>query len=182
MDRGPKREMGLLFSRSVIIFLLFLLTGCAHPVVPDWVIWNEKTESLPVNPGLFEGEITLKDKQLSYQADHAVWNTDAEWLISDFLIDDIDLDGWPEVLVACWVKGQYGDAHPIWEDPQKKDYTQRLFVFDIKEDHLDAQWMSSEMKPQFRKWEVSDHTLVIEDLQGNASLWKWEGRGFVREE
>ena len=180
MDRRPERKMGYVPVCGLI--LLVFLSGCMGPSVPDWVNWTEKTERIPDNPGLFEGTLELKNRCLKYHTDNTSWQSDGEWLVSDFLIDDIDVDGWPEVLMNAWVKGQYGDQHPIWEKPQESEYTQRLFVFHIREKYLEPQWMSSEMKPQYTAWSIDNHQLYLTYLDGMVSVWVWEGRGFVRTE
>ncbi len=179
MDRGQKRRVDQLFFRGVTGIFLFV-SACAGNGIPGWAVWHSRTEALPPNPGLLEGSLILKDRQLVYTQNGAEWKTEKEWFVSDFLLDDIDRDGWTEVLMDVWVKGQYGDHHPVWETPQESVYTQRLFVFDIREDHLEPQWMSSEMKPNYKSWDIEDHVIILTDPSGEQSCWKWEGRGFTR--
>ncbi len=173
--------MDLIYARVLIPACLVFLCGCAETAgIPEWVAWREKEETVPENPGLYRGSVKTEGRRLTYLADDVKWESDPAWLVSDFLIGDIDRDGWPEVLMTAWVKGQYGDQHPIWEDPRDPAYTQRLFVFDLAETGLVPQWMSSQMRPEYQDWELQDTELVLEDLDGRISHWAWQGRTFVR--
>ncbi len=157
--------------------------AAVYNYIPLWVTWNEKTEELPVNPGLIEGSVTLKNRQVVYVSDEgASWKTSPAWKISDFKIEDIDRDGWCEIIMLSWTRGQYGDYHPVYEQPNKWKYTQRLYIFDLYEDRLQAQWMSSELKPLVRDWQIKDGLLELTDPSGNITAWKWQGRHMEKAE
>ena len=157
-----------------------LTAACAayvYSYIPPWVVWNEKTEALPANPGLIEGTVTLKDRQVVYASDDgALWKTDPSWKISDMMIEDIDDDGWCEIVMLSWTRGQYGDYQPVYEKPNRWKYTQRLYIFNLYEDRLQAQWMSSQLKPQVRSWQIKDGLICLTDASGDTTVWKWQGR------
>lgn len=148
-------------------------------LLPGWIIWQEKEIVIPGNPGHLTGTLVLKNRRILYQRDgETVWQSDPAWKISDMEVCDLDHDGWPEALALSWTQGDYGDYHPIYENPNMFFYTQRFYVFDLEETALKPQFMSSRLRPEAHAWQVSDTGEVsLTDKAGKTTVWVWKSWG-----
>ncbi|MBR2825607.1 MAG: hypothetical protein IKE51_05025 [Solobacterium sp.] len=173
-----------LLAIKIVWAILFILIGigivfyCRYHglFLPNWVIWEMNQSDLGNNK-----RIQLANKKLSYyQDDTLLWESEKDWKISKYLITDIDEDDQDEVIMLLWNRGDYGDYHPIWEKPDKINYYEHLYVFNLEDNRLERQWMSSRLLPLIKELEIGkENTLVAKDPEGVPTTWKWITWGFT---
>ena len=147
-------------------------------ILPGWVRFRTAEQELH-EP--YDALLVLKHRTLCYMRDGSVlYQTPADWYVSDVLTDDFDQDGKREVLFLVWRQGVYGASHPFWEEPDTDSFYQHLYIFEETEEGLKRQWMSSALLPMFRFWRIEDHRLHVTDPEGDESVWIWRGYGVER--
>lgn len=181
-NRSGKRRKLLASRILVLIFLIIIGTvgiffGRYHGLfLPGWIEWETDHITLKNN-----NEIYLENKRIAYQrGNDLLWESPKEWKVSKVLVADIDEDGSDEVMMLLWNRGDYGDYHPIWIKPDKYSYYQHLYVFNITDNQLERQWMSSRLLPQIKKLDLGENnTLIAVDPYDNQTIWKWMSWGFT---
>lgn len=163
--------------------------------LPAWIQWNEK--ELRYAPGGEEcGTAILKKRRFSlYQgageevdagksaARVCIFESRAEWKVSDMLSGDIDGDGRQELLLLVWKRGSYGNHLPFWVERNDEDYSQHIFIYCCEQGELRARWMSSALGIPIRDWSLDERgRLHAVQPDGRESSFQWRGFGLERME
>ena len=173
--------------------------------LPAWIEWKAKTEKIEAWDGGYgtgnEGaassenktdgknkvlalEINLTNKQIS-----AVWGKDEVWissddvLVQDFLMEDIDHDGYAELMLLCWKIGKYGNIVPKFGDGEEYTWSQHIYIYDLRDGGVHAIWMASDIGMDVLTWEFGEESrLKITETNGDVSYWDWLSWGLERVE
>ena len=147
--------------------------------IPSWVILSEMEETATVHSDMGEETISihLKDGLLSLDSENFLYQPDAEWIVADCMIFDVDHDEKDEVLLHVWKKGSFGKYQPFWREPDNKTfYSEHLFIYEWDRnspDRLKPIWMSSAM-PIFGKYVIIQENgdILIISPDGSETLWR----------
>ncbi|MCR4789403.1 MAG: CapA family protein [Lachnospiraceae bacterium] len=180
----------IMIAAIVCVTTIILLMYRGKLILPARIVWNEK--SLPAD-GI--GTFILKNRKLFLEKEDGstVALLEDGYMISDFLIYDMDGDGDEELVALLWKKGRYGKSSPFWIKDDKSKWSQHIFIFDIRKDNekiLVSKWGTSDNGREVRRWRVltdeenrkfkknpAINTLLIEDVNGEVTLWAWESWG-----
>lgn len=189
-------EMGLLMKKrgkTLIIILVPVITAAVIAAV----IFNLNF-SIGDGPILFLPSYSApaKDKTLNtgdgwraeqegrkisvYRQDRLIWELPHEVRAQDFLIEDIDRDGRQDLLILCWRRGRYGKQRPTWVKKDEINWSQHIFVYDLKDDAVVPKWMASDIGVHAASMKYADDELVITDTDGVVTGWKWISWGFEK--
>lgn len=170
-----------------IVLLVLMLFGlyCFYIqgyFLPAWIKWESKNITDDINNDGISETFIIKNKNLTVQVnDFIIYKSPKSWKISDIIIADIDNNKEKELLVLCWNRTNYGDYKPFWEENDKINFSQHLYVYNIKNNILFPKWMSSVLKPNIKNWSVNDQNhILIKDYKDNFSTWAWLKWGFER--
>ena len=184
--------------------------------LPGWIKWEERAEehsfTVSSNPRLTvrskaaertlpkpkEGEepekvtetveVELEDKKLTVKAADGklLMESNEDWLVSDYLIGDIDHDDEDELILLVWKVGSYGEYKPIWVKEDEKKWSEHIFIYDYdvrEESRIVPLWMSSKMGIEARCISLdNEEKLHIEVPEGKEAVWYWENWGLTLEE
>ena len=210
------RWLLLAAAASLVCFFALRFMWKRGYFLPGWIQWEEhtvdytftvsrdsrvKVRSKAAKAGLEEPSedddiqkvsetvnVRLKDKKLTVKKEDGtlLWKSEEDWLVSDFLIGDIDHDDEDEIVLLVWKIGSFGDYKPIWVEQDEKKWSQHIFIYDYDvtvEDRLYPLWMSSKMGIEARSISLdTDEKLHIMIPKGKESLWSWQSWGLVLEE
>ena len=100
----PKIIPLIIFIAAILVVLIIYNSKNASLNIPDNIVFNTKEASVfgmqaNLNDGLFK---------ISDETGVAVWESDANWKVQDFLACDIDNDSEDEILLLTWKKGSFG--------------------------------------------------------------------------
>lgn len=149
--------------------------------VPDWVAWHDAAIAADLDGDGTDELVSLeKGTATVTDGEKALFETSAEWLVSDVLVGDIDVDGTPEVALVVWKRGSYGDVRPFWIEADEEGYSQHIFIYRWRDASLQPIWMSSKLPVEAERVSLVDgKTFVIEDPGGNVTLWEWQSWGLA---
>lgn len=167
----------LLFAVSVLGFGEWTAT----PLLPDWIAWKNVELAADLDgDGSMEG-VSLRDRRLSvWDGGQQVDALQDDWFVSDAMVADVDLDGVQDLVCLVWRLGRYGETHPFWEEQDKSEYSQHVFVFNYANNRLSDKWLSS-----YLGYEVLDMRadaygrLVLDCRDGSQQLAEWQSWGFA---
>lgn len=115
-----------------------------------------------------------------------LWESDEGWLVSDYLIGDIDHDDEDELTLLVWKVGSYGEYKPIWVEEDEKKWSEHIFIYDydVREDtRIFPLWMSSKMGIEARYISLdNEEKLHITIPEGKEAVWVWENWGLTLQE
>lgn len=151
----------------------------ASDVPPDWVTWQEKTETADLDGDGTAETLTLEGRSFTARRGEALlFETPEEWQTADLLHADIDRDGTEEVLLLVWKQGSYGDYRPFWVEENDSDISEHIFIYKCDPDRLRPIWMSSALDLPVRDWTAdSEGRLQLTAPDGSEQAAAWEGWG-----
>ncbi|MBO6165859.1 MAG: hypothetical protein J6O17_05790 [Eubacterium sp.] len=210
------RWLLLAAAASLVCFAAFRVMWKRGYFLPGWIKWEEKSEEhsftvssdprMPVRsrsasmtlPAPKEGEeaekitetvaVELDNKKLTVTRPDGelLWESDEGWLVSDYLIGDIDHDDEDELTLLVWKVGSYGEYKPIWVEEDEKKWSEHIFIYDydVREDtRIFPLWMSSKMGIEARYISLdNEEKLHITIPEGKEAIWVWENWGLTLQE
>jgi len=180
--------------------------------LPGWIQWKENSEdhtfTVGYDPGFKEVSrasrkkmaqtsnddleyiseivnVSLEDKKIRIETSDGVllWESDDEWLVSDYLIGDIDHDDEDELVLLVWKIGSYGEYKPIWVKEDENKWSEHIFIYDYEpteESRIYPIWMSSKIGIEAKSISLdSDEKLHIMLPEDKESVWYWESWGLT---
>lgn len=174
-----KRGITTIVVLAFIIFLLYTMwnNGC---FLPQWITWESKS----LYDGSNQYEIVLKNKKVSIEYKSIeIWESPSNVKVQDILLLDIDNDNIEEILLLCWKRGRYGKHKPFWVKEDEQSWSQHIFVYELLDDNIKPQWMSSYLGLDVNEISSEISTkkfLVLTDLERKTSYWVWDSWGFTR--
>ena len=172
-----------------IIFVISGITLIAGIVVimwlrgvflPRWVTWKTVTSN-----DADKAELVLKHKTFSLKTPDGeiVWKSEAGWLVSDFIVGDIDHDDEDEIILLVWRRGSFGKFKPIWVEKDEKTWSQHIFIYDYLDNRVDRMkpvWMSSKMGIEASDIKLDEEeALHIITPEGRDTVWYWQSWGLT---
>ena len=144
---------------------------------------GQKTLTMDVDGDGCEEVVTKKLGTVTVRKDgDIIWKSDRKWKCDDFLVADIDRDGYNELMVLLWKQGSFGEHLPFWME-QDIEISQHIFIFswDERQDRMVPIWMSSRLSPEIRDWNIEKECFIhILSTDGEDMLWMWKNWGLVR--
>lgn len=146
---------------------------------------ENKTAACDINHDGTDEIITLYNRKLSITDNgNLLWEAQEEWEVTDFLIADINKDGWEEILILLWKQGSFGEHAPFWEEDHTDDEpSQHIFIYQWsgQEQRIKPLWMSSRLKPRIQSWNMTeDGKIHIITDKNEDTLWIWGKWGLER--
>lgn len=163
-------------------------------VVPLDVKWQNKTI---VNKDEHGREIkyVLNNKQVEvFINGKSVWVSDEKFIVQDMLIGDVDGEkkatgdasvrnlSKDELILLLWKEGRYGPHKPFWVKQDEKQYSQHIFLYNIKQKTLAPKWGSSYMGEVANEMKFINNTLFLTHKDQSETAWKWISFGFEKVE
>ena len=155
--------------------------------IPAWVVWHESDAAFDLGGGA-TGVLSLHDRCLSFRlSDDAspLFETPADWQVSDAFTGDVDRDGVRDVSCIVWKRGSFGSARPFWIEDEELErdesvYSQHLFIYRLSDGELRPLWMSSSLGFEARETRLLDDGVFrIETDGGKTTYWQWQGWGLT---
>lgn len=170
---------------------ILIILGCAVIIMGSVILFlcagylgdkrGQKTIFCDINQDGTDEKITLCDQKITItEDDNLLWESQEEWEVTDFLISDINKDGWEEILILLWKQGNYGEYTPFWEE-NDDEFSQHIFIYQWKEQRLKPLWMSSGLKPRIKEWSMmEDGRIHIITDKDEDTMWIWGNWGLER--
>lgn len=174
------------FLIGITVILISCITGFflwwKGCFLPSWITWKDQRVSEDFDQdGRKETVLLKKNHLILKRGEKDLSETPDRWKISEMYTGDIDDDGIVEILVLAWRHGDYGAYHPDWVKHDTIRWSEHLYIFEIKDDQIKAQWMSSKLNPQIQKLKVNqDGSFTCTSPEQKKSVWKWQGYGVYR--
>lgn len=150
--------------------------------LPSWVQWKEAeiTGDFDLD-GKEETMRTARKSVYLMQGEDEIQLLPGDWLAADLQSGDIDRDGRQEILIIVFSRRNYGDYRPFWEEEDREQFYQHLYIYHYENGKLKPFWMSSRLRPEFRDMLVKeDGMLEMTDTAGEKSVWQWKTWGLER--
>ena len=193
MSMNGKKALG---GRKVIRPILCAITALAAAsallyflwskgaFLPRWILWQDQNFS--DRSGEYEITLNRKTVQVEYKGAQ-IWSSPEGAKVQDVLSCDIDYDGEDELILLCWKIGRYGAHRPFWIEKDERKWSQHIFVYEYAGEEIRPKWMSSYIGVDVVAFcsngkEGFWSRLLLTDLAGEVSCWKWDSWGFSREE
>ncbi len=172
----PKIIPLIIFIAAILVVLIIYNSKNASPNIPDNIVFNTKDASVfgmqaNLNDGLFK---------ISDETGAAVWESDANWKVQDFLACDIDNDSEDEILLLTWKKGSFGKHLPFWVESNDTDTSQHIYIYEKREENADkdgflrASWMSSALSDTIISFSFDPFTrLRVTYEDGRVQYFNW---------
>lgn len=174
-NANSRKLTGLLLLFGVAVVLCILIFIVKDNYIPRWVTWNEKATD--------DGRLVLKDKGLTLYDEEGndIFSTEKTVKVQDFLLTDIDGNENEDIIALVWKRGKYGKYRPFWIDKDERNYSQHIFIYEIKDDEsVRPKWFASETGHFIRRMKIEDESeriILVEDVDKTNSLWRWDGFG-----
>lgn len=156
--------------------------------LPRWIVWQDKT----VYDASQRYKTVLHHKSAAAIYQNAlIWNSPERVKVQDALSCDIDRDGQEELVLLCWKTGRYGKYKPFWVEKDEQAWSQHIFVYEYQHDEIVPKWMSSYIGQDVSAISAGSNAagtrdlindILLTDLEGAVSRWRWESWGFVKQE
>lgn len=106
--------------------------------------------------GLIE-EYLLENNRLTVTENgHIIWQTEEEWSVDSFALDDVTNDGGTKLVISLWKVGSFGAIKPFWHDGEDDSYKNHLFIYKFKEKAFRPVWCSSDLDNPIISFEIKD--------------------------
>lgn len=103
--------------------------------------------------------------------------TDADWLVSDCLVGDIDSDGTFELILLVWAPGTYGSSRPFWAENDTA-YHQHVYLLRYEAGELVPLWMSSGLSFEAASASLDEQERIhLVTPAGEDTVWAWRSWG-----
>ena len=177
------KRLGKTGKRIIIVLIAVLLLSLSVFLMwyeglflPRWTKWNNKSETID---GV---EFLLKNRRLkAFAGDTLAWDLTDRVKVQDFFTADVDRDGETEIIVLCWKIGRYGKYIPMNVKKDTKEFTQHIYVYNLRAGKVVPKWMASDIGCDVTYLESTDGVkLTLHHPDGTESLWRWNGWGFTR--
>ncbi|MBR6380374.1 MAG: hypothetical protein IKS07_01690 [Lachnospiraceae bacterium] len=164
--------------------------------VPAWVTWGQREltwgfEDSAADDGeardqdIFAGPVTLRISHgravLQGVSGEKLFSSDKGMRVQDGLFADLDRDGVPEMVLLVWRRGQYGSHRPYWVTEEERGFVQHLYVYRFDRSGRPVpMWFSSDTGMELtslRTHEKNASLLVLEDVSGAVTVWRWTDFG-----
>lgn len=182
-----------LYSRiKLLIFIIFLGAICLSFSSKREEVF--KQEEVDLNNNSIKEIYTLNNGRLTVVEDSKViWQSPSEWWIDDFVIADSTNDGFLNLNLSLWKRGNYGSSKPFWVKENDMSIKNHFFVYNKD---LKLIWGSSNLDKPNCEFIIKDidedlknELVVIEgeyaknrQCNGNyIAVWRWNGWGFSNE-
>lgn len=128
-----------------------------------------------------------------------LWESPAEWKVTNLVVADADHDGQEEMLMVLWKRGSFGTSRPMWMDEPDNEYSNHLFMYRLAAGKMKPVWCSSAIEYPIHDLQVDDRDgdgrlelLVTEGppagalysirklFYQNHTVWQWQEWGFVK--
>ena len=110
-----------------------------------------------------------------------LWKGKASNKVQETLYADIDRDGETEKIELLWKRGRFGKHRPFWVKEDETELSQHIFIYDVLDGgELKPLWFASDIGREVVRMKVigdGGDTLLLEDTEGNNTLWRWESFG-----
>ena len=176
--------------RLAAVFLLCFALGFIRGQLPaagsENLIISGDTDS----SGMAASYELINDQVRVWENQQMIWESPAEWKVTQLLLADADNDGVEELLMVLWKYGSFGDVRPFWHEREDKSYSCHLFMYRLQAGRMKAVWCSSAVR--FPIESIQEATgpdqklslLVREKAKlpflYAQSVWQWQDWGFAR--
>lgn len=179
---GNTKIKRIIFVISGIILIagIVVIMWLRGVFLPRWVTWKTVTSNYAD-----KAELVLKHKTFSLKTPDGeiVWKSEAGWLVSDFIVGDIDHDDEDEIILLVWRRGSFGKFKPIWVEKDEKTWSQHIFIYDYLDNRVDRMkpvWMSSKMGIEASDIKLDEEeALHIITPEGRDTVWYWQSWGLT---
>ncbi len=169
---------------TVIIVLILTVSGLWWEgyFLPSWIAWKQEDITEDFDQDGRNETIVLDHRRLTLKrGSEVLYETPSRWKISAMYAGNIDEDDNIEILVLAWRHGNYGDYRPNWVKHDTIAWSERLYIFEVKDDKIQPQWMSSRQPEYIQSLKLNkDKTFTCISPEGKKSVWKWQGWAVYR--
>lgn len=176
-----KKILTVILVITAIAVLLAGLWWEGH-FLPGWIDWKNESITDDFDQDGKKETIVLDKRHLILKRnDQVLYETPSRWKISSMYAGNIDEDDNIEILVLAWRHGNYGDHRPNWVKHDTIAWSERLYIFEVKNDKIQPQWMSSRQPEYIQSLKLNkDKTFTCISPEGKESVWKWQGWAVYR--
>ena len=167
-------------KKTRIIVGIIVIVLITVIILMVWLLWPSKS----VSHTWQDKEFVLKNKILYlYSEKGIVWSTDREWQVEYFQIADFDNDNLEELGIVVWKEGYYGPTMPFWEEENKNDWGNHIFIYRLESGQPEIQWGSSTIEDKISSIDVGnidedeENELIVVHENGQ-DVMQWDDFGF----
>ncbi len=169
-----------IFSALIIIIFVIFVLWKAGAFLPAWISWEEGSSSYML--GNECAEVILEDKILHVILNgERIWESREGYLVSDFIVGDVDHDGENELLTLFWKQGSFNDHSPFFMERKDSEWTQHIGVYNWREEYsyrLDPAWVTSKLGISVSSFDIDeDGVVTVYDTSGKETRWYWRSWG-----
>ncbi len=140
--------------------------------------------------------LVLQNNQLSIFKDQKeIFKTEANWIVNDYALADFDADGFTDLALALWKKGDYAEGSPLETAENKEHWGSHLFLYSFREGKLKIIWGSSLLPRPIIELAAGDidgdqnvELVVLEGdynnpynlISNNMNVMDWDNWGFAQ--
>jgi len=144
-----------------------------------------------------EETLVLQNNQLSIFKDQKeIFKTEANWVVNDYALADFDADGFTDLALALWKKGDYAEGAPFETVENREHWGSHLFLYSFREGKPKIIWGSSLLPRPIVELAAGDidedqntELVVLEGdykdpyklISNNISVMHWDDWGFTQE-
>jgi hypothetical protein len=179
ISKTVKNKLFFIISAAVAMAAVALVLYCyflSRPFIG--ISFQEKNINLTP-----EYTCDLQDKMLDI-ADtegNLIWQSESDIKVQDVLALDLNMDGQNELAILCWKKGKYGPDMPFWEEDDTSEWSQHIYLYELREGQIKAIWMASDIGLVAKEWKalkVGDiEAILIKDTNDAITMWRWDSWG-----
>lgn len=136
-----------------------------------------------------EGKISV------FRGEEKIWEQDSSWLTTDYALGDFNQDGFLELALALWKKGDYAAGSPLEISENKEHWASHLFLYNFREGEGKIVWGSSILPRPILELAAGDanrdgvaELVVLEGnynepygkVASNLAILQWDAWGFKK--
>ena len=170
-------------KRSVLLILVLILAAAAAGVLlwlfgaflPRWVTWTSTSITEDLDSDGTEETFLVKNRRFFVKrGDETLYSSPLLWRVSDLFTEDIDGDGYKEIIFIVWKHGSYGPHRPFWVEHDTIRFSQHVFIYRFRDGKVSSAWMSSDIGRKVKQSFFDENSrLHLIETNENETIWEW---------
>ncbi len=143
--------------------------------LPRWADWQSAEITKDLDRDGTEETFLLKNRRFYVKrGDETLYSSPLLWRVSNLFVEDIDNDGFSEMILIVWKHGSYGPHKPFWVKRDTIRFSQHVFIYRFRDGKVSSAWMSSDIGRKVKQSFVdAKNRLHLIETNDNETIWEW---------